>query len=79
VRGVIGMSNKDTINRYILEGIKDGKLDTAHNYLYEPSFAIPYSGLGIAYFYNKDIYEKLGLNVPKTWDEFMSNCQVIKE
>ncbi|NTW41404.1 MAG: carbohydrate ABC transporter substrate-binding protein [Cellulomonadaceae bacterium] len=30
-------------------------------------------------FYNIPIYEELGLEVPKTWDEFMSNAQKIKD
>lgn len=29
--------------------------------------------------YNKEIYEKYGLEVPKTWKEFMDNCQVLKD
>jgi raffinose/stachyose/melibiose transport system substrate-binding protein len=28
--------------------------------------------------YNKKVYEKLGLEVPKTWDEFISNSEKIK-
>jgi raffinose/stachyose/melibiose transport system substrate-binding protein len=28
--------------------------------------------------YNKKVYEKLGLTVPKTWDEFISNSEKIK-
>lgn len=31
-----------------------------------------------AIIYNKDIYEQLGLEVPKTWDEFISNSEAIK-
>jgi len=30
-------------------------------------------------FYNRDIYAELGLEVPKTWDEFMANNEKIKE
>ena len=29
--------------------------------------------------YNKDIYEKYDLQIPVTWDEFMENCDTIKE
>ena len=29
--------------------------------------------------YNKKIYSKLGLSVPKTWAEFISNCNAIKK
>ena len=31
-----------------------------------------------AIIYNKDIYEQLGLEVPKTWDEFIANSEAIK-
>lgn len=32
-----------------------------------------------AILYNIDMYEKYGLEVPKTWDEFLANCDVLKE
>ena len=56
------------------DDFQDGKIASAHNYKYDAQFAVPYFGMGLAYYYNKDIYEKLGLKVPKTWNEFMSNC-----
>ena len=34
---------------------------------------------GGAIMYNKAIYKELGLEVPKTWDDFISNCQAIKD
>lgn len=34
---------------------------------------------GMAYYYNVDLYENLGISVPKNWNEFMSNCEIIKE
>lgn len=32
-----------------------------------------------AVIYSKTLYEKYGLSVPKTWDEFMANCDVLKK
>lgn len=40
----------------------------------------PYgTAFGGGVFYNIPVYEKLGLEVPKTWDEFMANNQKIKD
>lgn len=32
-----------------------------------------------AILYNKELYEKYNLEIPKTWDEFKKNCDVLKE
>jgi raffinose/stachyose/melibiose transport system substrate-binding protein len=37
------------------------------------------SAFGGGILYNKKVYEKLGLEVPKTWDEFMANNAKIKQ
>ena len=58
---------------------REGQLDAVHMYSYEPTYAIPFYGLGVAYYYNKDLYEELGLEIPETWDDFMHNCQVIQD
>jgi raffinose/stachyose/melibiose transport system substrate-binding protein len=43
-------------------------------------YGAPYgSAFGGGILYNKKIYEKLGLEVPKTWDEFMANNAKIKQ
>lgn len=43
-------------------------------------YAIPTgAGMGGAWLYNKKVYAELGLSVPTTWEELMSNCQKIKE
>lgn len=43
-------------------------------------FGIPSgSALAGAWLYNKDVYAELGLEVPKSWDELMANCEKIKE
>lgn len=44
--------------------------------------AIPYTldcGSPTAYFYNKEIFAELNLEIPKTWKEFFAVCQVIKD
>lgn len=32
-----------------------------------------------AVMYNKDLYEEYNLETPNTWDEFIANCQVLKD
>lgn len=58
-------------------GIQDSfkSVVSAGGEVYGTPFA-PAMGGGI--FYNKPIYEELGLDVPKTWDEFMANNEKIK-
>ncbi|MBP3361066.1 MAG: extracellular solute-binding protein [Clostridia bacterium] len=55
-----------------------GKVSAAQSFRGE-NHAIPLSGLGLAFYYNADVYEKLGLKVPKTWDEMIANFKVIQE
>lgn len=43
-------------------------------------YGVPYqSSQAEAIMYSKPMYEKYGLDVPKTWDEFLANCDVLKE
>jgi len=57
---------------------------------FDASFQNPWSADGVAYgvpgsvcyggfFYNKAIFEQCGVEVPKTWDEFMTVCQTIAD
>ena len=42
-------------------------------------YGIPTSSAkGGVILYNKNVYEKYNLEVPKTWDEFLHNCDVLK-
>lgn len=60
------------------DGIQDSfkSVVTAGGEVYGTPFA-PAMGGGI--FYNKPIYEELGLEIPKSWEEFMANNAKIKE
>lgn len=41
-------------------------------------YAIPYATNASGVIYNKDLFAKLGLRIPKTWDELMVVCKKIK-
>lgn len=40
---------------------------------------LPFDTPTLVLFYRKDVYEKLGLTPPATWDEHFTNCQAIQE
>ena len=42
-------------------------------------WGVPYSYYQWGVYYRKDIYDKLGLTEPATWDELLSNCDALKE
>jgi len=48
--------------------IKDGKI-----------YGVPFASQTLFVYYNKAIYKQLGLSVPDTWDQFLSNLQAIKK
>jgi len=44
------------------------------------TYGVPFSSTQAgAILYNKEMYAKYNLTVPKTWDEFIANCQVLKD
>lgn len=44
------------------------------------TYGIPFSSSQAGcVMYNKDVYEEYGLEVPTTWDEFISNCKVLQD
>jgi len=42
-------------------------------------WGVPYSYYQWGVYYRADIYEKVGLSEPKTWDELLSNCDALKD
>jgi multiple sugar transport system substrate-binding protein len=42
-------------------------------------WGVPYSYYQWGVYYRKDIFDKLGLSEPKTWDEMLSACDVMTE
>ncbi len=41
-------------------------------------YGVPINVQIIGTIYNKKIYQELGLSIPKTWEEFLANCETIK-
>jgi len=69
---IMDLSGEDFVNR-IAEGSKapvsiDGKI-----------YGVPLDEMANVVFYNKDIFAELGLEIPKTYDEFIETCKVLKE
>jgi len=46
---------------------KDGKM-----------FAVPFAAVSHAVYYNKDIFQKEGLSVPQTWEDFLALCKTLQ-
>jgi multiple sugar transport system substrate-binding protein len=41
-------------------------------------WGVPYTYYQWGIYYNKDVYKTVGVEVPKTWDEFVANCEKFK-
>jgi raffinose/stachyose/melibiose transport system substrate-binding protein len=41
-------------------------------------YGVPYSTVNMGVYYNTDIFNKAGLSVPKTYDEFLRDCAALK-
>ena len=48
--------------------IKDGKI-----------YGVPFASQTLFVYYNKSMYQKLGLSVPATWDKFLANLEAMKK
>lgn len=42
-------------------------------------YGVPYALNASGVIYNKDIFEELGLSIPKTWDEFLGLAQAVQD
>ena len=42
-------------------------------------YGVPYALNASGVIYNKDIFEKLNLSIPKTWDEFINVAKIVKD
>ena len=42
-------------------------------------YGVPSAGVTHGIYYQKDIFEKYGLDIPETWDQFLEVCRVLQE
>ena len=45
----------------------------------DKQWGVPYTYYQWGIYYNKDVYKQAGVEVPKTWDDFIANCEKFKE
>jgi len=43
------------------------------------SFAVPFAAVSHGIYYNQDVFKKLGLSVPATWEDFLVTCKKIQD
>ncbi|MFT7418104.1 MAG: multiple sugar transport system substrate-binding protein [Reinekea sp.] len=61
------------------EGLNDSMSSTKASLSVEgKQYGVPYSYYQWGIYYNKGIFDKLGLSEPQTWDEFIAVCDALK-
>ena len=68
-----GLTGSDGVADFIQEYWKEGTV-----YQEEGTFSVPYAKSTEVLFYNASVFEELGLELPKTWDEMWDLCRTIK-
>jgi raffinose/stachyose/melibiose transport system substrate-binding protein len=69
----------DVKERGWIEKSLDGAIEFNARREPEKIYTVPYVMAPVLAFYNKDVFEKAGVTVPKTWDEFETTLAKIKE
>lgn len=68
-----GKVNLDNVNEVYNKMLKNLEIKEK-----EGTYGIPYALNASGVIYNKDIFESLNLDIPKTWDEFLTVAKTIK-
>ena len=64
---------------WIRENVAASYLDLVSDEETGAVYCVPLTTSNVAgCFYNRAVYEELGLEIPETWEEFLANCETIK-
>lgn len=69
-----GQINFDVIDPAYSQMLKDLEIESV-----DGAYGVPYALNASGVIYNKDIFEELGLSIPKTWDEFLNVAKTVKD
>ncbi|WP_195987182.1 extracellular solute-binding protein [Clostridium sp. D53t1_180928_C8] len=69
-----GKIDFDVIDPVYSQMLKDLELEKV-----EGKFGVPYALNASGVIYNKNIFEKLNLSIPNTWDEFINVAKIVKD
>lgn len=62
-----------------LAGFSDGALKGVTSIADNEMYGVPFASQTLVIYYNKAVYDELGLRVPETWSEFLANLQAMKD
>ncbi len=72
------MAWKDTFVPSLLESLEN-IVYTGNGEMESYDYGVPFTMTTVAVMYDKTIYDTLGLSEPTSWEEFMANCEAVKQ
>lgn len=61
------------------DGVQEFAWETCKYDGYDGTYGIPWSAYQLCLYYNKDLLEKAGVDVPESWEDLTEACRVLKE
>lgn len=69
---IMDLKGQEFLDRYQEDVLKTGEVDGKQ-------LLVPWNSVAFVTFYNKKLLEDLGIEVPKTWDEFVAASEKVRE
>ena len=65
--------------QYLYEIGGEALIDSQRSPIDNKVYSVPNTKMAFGYYYNKEMFEAAGITPAKTWDEFITNCQALKD